>query len=124
MPIYRKLMCNEETEELLKNPICFGLLAVIAYRAKRTNKFSAMNLEKGESLLGDHKNYGMTRQQYRTALKKLEKWEFLTIRTTSKGTVAKLINSRVWDINEEGEQPSIQPEANHQATIKQPSSNH
>src|SRR5208282_3906749 len=92
---------SDEVLEMLKdgkNHDAFILLNVIALRAKRTSCFSH-DIEIGEALLGDHQNYGMTLQRYRTAKQKLEKWKFATFRTTSKGTIAKLSDDRVWDVN-------------------------
>ena len=100
----------------MKNPDCFILLTQIAQRAKRTNDFNIHNLKLGEALIGDYKNIGLTRQQYRTATKKLENWQFITIKTTNKGTIATLINTDVFDIN-------VNLPTNN-LTIKQPSSNH
>lgn len=112
------------TRELLREKDAFHLLTVIALRAKRTMDFNVEGLKLGEALIGDHRNYQMTRQEYRTAMKKLKKWGFATFRTTNKGTIAKLINKRIYDINEESQQPPEQPSANHQATSQQPSNNH
>ena len=111
---------HEDFEELVKYPNAFTLLALIAHRAKRTVSFSALGLEPGEALIGDYKTIGLTRQKYRTAKMQLENWDFITTKTTNRGTIAKLVKSTVFDINPE--------DGNHQnnqtATIKQPSSNH
>lgn len=85
--------------ELLRDPLAFALLAQIAMRARWRSAFSADDLELGEAKIGDFKSLGMTRAQYRTRIKRLEKWEQITIRITSKGTIAKLISSLVFDIN-------------------------
>ena len=115
-----KLIRSEETAELLREPNAFALLTIIALRAKRTISFSIHNLQTGQALIGDYFNYGLTRQQYRTALQKLEKWGFVTINTTSKGTITTLINKRIYDINQDDEQPIDQPTNNNQTTNKQP----
>ena len=97
----------------------FFLLSVIAMRARRTPD-AVYKLAVGEALIGDWASYGMTRQNYRTALANLKEWGLVTIRTTRKGTIAKLSNTEVYDINA--------VEANHQSnqepTISQPSANH
>jgi hypothetical protein len=95
------LMRSKATLELLKCRNAFVQLGQIAYRARRTNEFLVDDLDIGEALIGDFKSIGLTRQEYRTALKKLVKWGFITIRATNNGTVAKLINSEVFDINAE-----------------------
>lgn len=109
--------------ELLRNTKAFSLLTHIALRAKRTTEFNIQGLIVGEALLGDYINYGMTRQEYRTALRNLNKWGFITIRTTNKGTIARITDNSIYDINEETQQPARQPTANQQATTKQPSTN-
>ncbi len=94
----------------------FILLTAIAQRARRTDTVNIFGLEIGEALLGDHREIGMSRGEYREATKRLTKLGFTTIRTTSKGTVFKLIDSSVYDINEET--------TTNNSTIEQPSSNH
>lgn len=108
------LQRSKETEELLREPGCFTLLTLIAYRARRTDGFSVHGLKPGEALIGDHGSCGLTQRQYRTAKVKLENWRFATFRATNRGTIAKLCDSRIYDINEE---PSDKPSDN-QATIK------
>lgn len=115
-----KVMRGSRTMELLKDNTAYCLLTQIALRAKRTADFNVCGLSVGEAFLGDYKSYGMSRQKYRTALKKLRKWGFITTRITNKGTITKLIDNNIYDINEELQQPSEQPPSNHQATIKQP----
>lgn len=94
-----QLKRNKETEELMKDPACFMLLAQIAYRARRTDEFNVLSLEPGEALIGDYRNIGLSEQKYRTAKNKLEKWNFATFRATYKGTIAKLLDTRIFDIN-------------------------
>src|SRR6185312_8439517 len=74
---YIKQNRTEHILEILKsrrNHDAYILLNVVALRAKRTKTFSTHNLEVGEALIGDHKSYGMSEQNYRTAKKKLETW--------------------------------------------------
>ncbi|MFZ7124745.1 MAG: hypothetical protein ACOWWM_01145 [Desulfobacterales bacterium] len=117
------LIRSADTMELIRHPNEFTLLTLIAYRARRNGSFSTLGLEPGEALIGDHRSIGLSRQQYRTALKNLKNWEFLTTRATNKGTVAKIIKSTVYDINaDDCNQPlnqsltTSQPPANHQPT--------
>ena len=93
-----KFKRSNQTEEIIKDR-AFSLLALIAIRAKRSNGFNIDGLEVGEAMIGDYKACGMTEQTYRTSKKKLEKWGFATFKATNKGTIAKLINSIVFDIN-------------------------
>lgn len=93
---------SKELNELLKyEHNCFILLTQIAQRAKRTNKFSAEGLEINQALIGDYKTIGLTEQKYRTAKNKLKKWQFITVQTTNKGTIATLLNTSIYDINAE-----------------------
>jgi len=115
-----KLNRSVETRELQKDPFAFTLLSVIAERAQRGNRPNIHNLSVGEAEIGDFKSYGMTRGQYREATKRLIKWGFATIRTTNKGTVARLINTAVFDPNLDEEQPASPPSNSHPATNKQP----
>lgn len=95
-----KLNRIRELEELFKHPHEWTLLSIIAYRLKRTeNKYD--NLEIGEAQIGDIKNMGMTQRAYRTAKQNLEKWKLATFKTTNKGTIAKLYDTRVYDINQQ-----------------------
>lgn len=89
---------------VLRRPSAFVLLSIIAKRAKRSNDHPYPELEMGEALIGDYKTYGVSEQIYRTDKDFLRRFNFATFKPTSKGTIAKLINSSVFDINIEGEQ--------------------
>ena len=118
-----KLNRNLQTQELMKDLNAFMLLCAISYRAKRDNAFNSNDLTKGESIVGDFTEYGLTRQKYRTALRKLQKWNFITIRITNKGTIVKLINYSVFDPNLNDNNIEANQQDNHCITIKQPSTN-
>jgi len=60
----------------------------------------------------------MSRQQYRRTTNNLLTNHLITIKPTNKGTIATLVDKRVFDINEETNQPSNQPDTNHQANQK------
>jgi len=99
----------------------FTLLAVIAFRAKRTNDFSVAGLQIGECLLGDYNNYGMSEQKYRSAKSRLQRYGLATFRTTNRGTIATLSNSVIYDINPEEDNGQInEPPTNSQRTINEP----
>jgi len=97
-----KAMRSDEAAFLDKNPLANHVLNVIARRARRT-PCKLTGLEIGECFVG-HKGLGLTEQQYRTVKKNLQKWnmaEFKKARNlTDQGTVAKLLDSSVYDINE------------------------
>ncbi len=79
-------------------------------RCRRSRKF--------EALIGDHDRCGMTRQQYRSRLRRLQKWNLITTRTTYRGTVARLNGNEIFDIglpseqaeNGQKSQPAVGPE--------------
>jgi len=103
MTMYRgfiKLNRGPDTLELLNDPNAFILLTVIALRARRTDEFNIHNLRSGEALIGDYAKYGLTRRQYRTAMKRLGQWGLAAFKPTTHGTVAALSDTRVYDINE------------------------
>jgi len=109
---YIKFIRGQEANFLISKPFVFALLALIAERARRVNGLPD-GLEIGECYVGDHKAFGASRKQYRTALeflimrKHVEKIETCRNRkksatgTTTIGTKVKLISSTVWDINPE-----------------------
>tara|TARA_Y100001963_G_scaffold160156_1_gene268415 strand:- start:4325 stop:5026 length:702 start_codon:yes stop_codon:yes gene_type:complete len=95
-----KYMRSEEAEFLLKYPNANHLFMVMAFRARRTDH--PMNgLKAGQCFLGDYSSIGMTERQYRTAKKQLSDWNLATFKGTNKGTVGTILNTRVYDINEE-----------------------
>lgn len=75
------------------------LLSVMATRARRTN-CTVTGLNPGECFLGDFAALGLSERQYRTAKKNLEKFGLATFKATNKGTVGKLANTEIYDINE------------------------
>ena len=108
------------TERLLKTPFAFTLLALISLRARRSDERSYEGLTIGEAMIGDYESIGATRQQYRTAINLLRRAQFVTSRSTNKGTVVKLTKSAPFDINADGYQPPVQPLPNQQTTSEQP----
>lgn len=106
-------------ELIRKNPRAYALASVIAHRARWREGFNADGLGLGEAMIGDFKACGMTRQQHRTALAQLCKWNFATTRATNKGTIARLTDTRLFDVlNLADNQPFSQP-----PTTKQPPAN-
>jgi len=95
-----KLKRTNETLELLKDTSAFILLTTIAVRARRANEFTVHDLEPGEALLGDHDRHGLTRQEYRGAQRRLKRWGLAAFKPTTRGTVAKLLNDRIYDVDQ------------------------
>jgi hypothetical protein len=94
---------SDEAKFLDTHPTENHVLNVIARRARRT-KCKLTGLEVGECFIGN-KGLGLTEQQYRTAKKNLKKWGFVNFKkgrkATDTGTVATLLNTMVYDINQE-----------------------
>lgn len=81
-------------------PNAFRLAYIIASRARYSqaseDDFDLDGLTIGEALLGDFKEYGMSEMQYRLAKQKLTEWHFATFRVTPKGTIGRLIDTRLF----------------------------
>ena len=96
---------GEETEYLLRDPKAFALLSLIASRARCFDSERLDGLKKGESLIGDCEAAGLTRGQYRAALKRLVAHGYITIRVVRSvragglGTIATLANDSIFLIN-------------------------
>jgi hypothetical protein len=126
---FLKLIPNSETRFLArKHPNAFILLFFIADRARRENG-DPDGLTIGQCHLGDHKEFGLTEKEYRTAKKILVQRSLIKIietcrtrkkndhslyfnlqncknrateratRTTTVGTLVELIGSTAYDIN-------------------------
>ncbi|MCP5521289.1 MAG: hypothetical protein H7A46_07050 [Verrucomicrobiales bacterium] len=94
-----KAVTGAEAQELIEaNPLAYVLATVIAFRANYREGFNAKGLRFGEAMLGDYARYGMSRKQYRTALVLLVKAGFAATRRASKGTIARLCDSRLFVI--------------------------
>ncbi len=114
----KALRTRDGLDLLKKSHNAFILLYVIAQRARRT-KDMADNLEIGEALIGDYKEYGFTRMNYRSAVALLVKHHYITIKPTNRGTVATLIDKSIYDINEEEDNQ----QKNRRVTTTQPTGN-
>jgi hypothetical protein len=98
--LFFKAVRSPEVLELIQlNPLAFTLLFIIAYRTWRTTDWNRHNLKIGEAFIGDHHECGMTEQNYRTAKIILSKAGFATFNPTNKGTIARLTDSRIFDVN-------------------------
>jgi hypothetical protein len=119
------------TNDLLKDVPAFNLLCQIALRARRSNARNIHGLSRGEAMLGDYENQGLTRGQYRAALKRLVKYGFIEItKKSAKGTIVQLINTEIFDINEafytsthDQHETNMQPSNDHQATTNKNANN-
>lgn len=96
------MMRTPEAIELLTHaPNAYRLAVIIALRCRWREGFNVAGLRQGEAILGDWQNYGMTRREYRTALKILCMGQFAATRRATagrkRGTIARLIDMRLFD---------------------------
>ena len=96
---FLKLMVGDALDSLLKTPNAMALCTLIAVRARGAKCEHGVKLEPGEALVGDHNTIGCSKRQYRTAKSTLTKAGIATFKATNKGTIAKLTDTRVYDIS-------------------------
>lgn len=86
--------------ELLRaKPNAFRLLTLIAYRARYRDGYSADGLGIGEAHLGRfdvQRELGLTPKEYRLACDTLEQGKFVALQRTHHGTVARIVDSRIF----------------------------
>jgi len=126
-----RLRRSVATLELLEgDPRAFLVLTLLAYRAKWSDGFNVRGLAHGEGLVGagDAKRVGLTREQFRGALKRLQRYKLITTRGTNRGTIVRLISSSIYDLSpppgRRAEDPAGEPASdavhNHQTPSRQP----
>ena len=84
-----------------QRPTAFVLLAVIADRARKVPLDIDDGLQVGEAFIGDYTQYSATPQSYRTDKKYLERLKIATFKSTNRGTIAKIVNSSIFNISRE-----------------------
>ena len=100
LPFIQFVKDSKNFNELIKRRhTAFILLALIAQRSKRSNDSNFNDLEIGECYIGDFKTYGVTEKIYRNDKLFLEKYHFAAFKRASKGTIAKLLDKSIFDIN-------------------------
>ncbi len=112
---------NEDAELLRKHhPRAYQLGGCIAERTRWNEEaFNPYNLKLGEACVGDHLNHGLSLQEYRTAKIVLEKGGFATFRPTSRGTIARLLDLRLFAIRRsEGGNKPVNKRKTNEATIE------
>lgn len=95
-----KLQRSVVTEELMKDAPAFLLLTQIALRARWSREPGLNNLSFGEALVGDSRAIGLTEKAYRLAKARLAKWRLADFRGSSKGTIATLLDDRIYAIED------------------------
>jgi hypothetical protein len=94
---FRAMRTQDALELMARSKDAFCLSWLIAYRARWSDRFNRHDLALGEALIGDFGACGMTERRYRTAKDNLSKWGFATFRATTRGTVARLTNTSLFD---------------------------
>ena len=99
-----KLMVNDRTREIMKDKNAFLLLSLIAVRARRVDGYVAYNgqnifLKGGEALIGDYQKMDFTKKEYRSAKQRLFTCKLCSFKRAPRGTIARLLNSEVYDIS-------------------------
>jgi hypothetical protein len=100
-------MRSERVKELITEyPFAFIILSLIAQRARwKPGVDPTTGLQQGEAMIGasdfegHRKNCGLSRSNYRSGLNKLLSIDFITVKVTSKGTIAKICDSSIYDLN-------------------------
>lgn len=118
-----KLIKSELVLEMLRDrPTALNLIMLIALRAKRRNTLDTSSTKIGEALIGDFQSYGVSEQVYRSDKNYLKINGLVTFKPTPKGTIAKLVDSTIIDINVDtanGRASENQRTANGQLTTKE-----
>jgi len=97
-------MMSEASRHLMQYPHSKYLMDLIAMRARLPGSNVNDGLEVGEARIGvgDFACFGGSKgsysRRYRTACKRLTDFGLVTMRTTKSGTIAKILNSEVYDI--------------------------
>ena len=107
---YIMFMKSERVKSLItEHPFAFVILSLVAQRARWNPGICPdTGLEQGEALIGasdfegHRKNCGLSRSNYRSGLNKLLSIGLLTVKVTNRGTIAKLCDSSVYDLNLNG----------------------
>lgn len=114
-------LSREAEQLLLSDPQGFLLLTLIAMRAGR--KYNPITkLQKGECFVGDYAKIGLSRDQYRRAIKRLTSAHQITTQATNRGTIATICESALYDVNifSDNHQAPIQnPQGQHERTTKE-----
>jgi hypothetical protein len=118
-PWFTAIRSDEVMELILASRNAFILAYIIGYRARWKDGFNRHGLEQGEAMLGDFETYGMTEQEYRTAKTQLSQFGFATFRATTRGTIGKLMDTRLFALLP----PERNEQNNGQATDRQRTGN-
>ena len=117
-----RLNRGEELDNLIRDPKALTLLTLIASRARYANSVRLDGLKIGQALIGDWEAAGLTRGQYRAALKRLVAHGYITtlsvrsLKKGERGTIATITNDSIYSITRPI-QPSNDYQSNHHPTV-------
>jgi len=113
---------GEDADDLMRHPNAFTLLSLIASRARYANSARLDGLKIGQALIGDWEAAGLTRGQYRAALKRLVAHGYITtlgvrsLKEGKRGTIATITNDSIYSISGPIQQ-SNDHQNNHHPTV-------
>jgi hypothetical protein len=96
-----KLQRSPTTDALLGDKNALHLLTVIGLRARWSYEPSLDGLTHAQAQIGDFAATGLTQKEYRCAKQRLEKWGLVRFDPTPLGTIATLLDSRVFSLTDE-----------------------
>lgn len=91
---------SKETENLMKDEKAFLLLIKIGYKTVLSDVFDIPPVRIGWAFLSGAESVALTKQEYRTAKKNLEKWGIAEFEKSNKGTYARIITNKFIKITE------------------------
>ena len=92
---------TEVTDTLLADMPALHLLTVIGLRARYSAAPSVHGLTFGQAMIGDWEKIGMTQKEYRCAKQRLAAFGLASFKGKSKGTVATLLDQRVFNLGDD-----------------------
>jgi hypothetical protein len=91
-----KFMRTPDSYRIISKKSEWSMLGYIALHMRfEDDRFG--DLQKGECFMSAE-SVGLTQREYRTAKKNLADWNLATFRTTNRNTIAKLVDSSIFDV--------------------------
>lgn len=98
---FLKLMRSAITAQLEGDMRAQHLLFVIGRRARWSRTPSLDGLQYGQAYVGDFRSIDMSEKEYRCAKTRLQKWGLVSFEGTSRGTIATLLDDRVFSLSDD-----------------------
>lgn len=92
-----EIIVSKETDNLMKDTDAFLMLLKIAYNTKTADMFTIPGIEIGEAFI-TAEIVGMSQQTFRTTKKKLANWGFVEFKSTTRGTIAKMVTDKFFKV--------------------------